>query len=143
MRDGRRGFAATDSRDRYGWWWISVGGILTQNLENMEIRPVVARARSTGSAFDHERLSLFHGFEATGAISGDPEGVVVFRKMHWKVGLFYFLRAPLRAWPSPSSLPTAYAVGCILSPLPGWLSAASSSADPGCFLYGKLGGCLG
>src|ERR1700730_14499018 len=99
-------------------------GILTQNPENMEVRPVVALARSTGSAFDHERLSLFHGFEATLAIAGDPE-CGRFPQNPWRLvalgGWFVLFPSPLSgAWPSPSSLPTAYAVGCILSPLPGW-----------------------
>src|ERR1700738_1726472 len=106
MRDGRGGFAATDSMTGTNGGGFC-RGIRTQNLEKMEIRPAVARARSTGSALDRECLSLFQGFKATAAISGDPEPS--FRKIHrdcrtWRL-VCSLSSAPLRGLARPK-LPT-------------------------------------
>src|ERR1700680_25646 len=54
-----------------------------------------------------------------------------------------FLSPRFGAWPSPSSLATAYAGGCFLPPLRGWFLRLWSSAGRWCFLYGKLGACIG
>src|ERR1700680_4394641 len=123
MRDGRGGFAATDSMTgTNGGGFLS--GIRTQNLKNMEIVPVGARTRSTRSAFDQDCLSLFHGFKATAAISGDPEpsrfsakSIAIVAPGGWCV------RSPpplSGVWPGPSSLLPAYAVGCILVAATRW-----------------------
>src|ERR1700680_689395 len=62
--------------------------------------------------------------EATVEISGDPECSRLqqnpSRLGRWEGWFILFLSPLSGAWPSPSSLPTAYAVGCILPPLRGW-----------------------
>src|SRR5258708_21765171 len=80
-------------------------------------------------------------------IAGDPECTRLQQNPSrwWHLeGWFVLFLSPLSgAWPSPSSLPAASAVGCILPPLRGWFLRLSSSAGPLCFLYGKLGACIG
>src|ERR1700738_3094643 len=105
----------------------------------MEIRPAVARARSTGSALDRECLSLFHGFKATAAISGDPEPS--FRKIHrdcrtWRL-VCSLSSAPLRGLARPK-LPTPGLRRGLHSGRRYLLVSAASSADPVCSFMANL-----